>query len=144
MSGNSKSSSNKRGGNEKLSVPFKKSIFDKAGRIVDDYRITIEKNDRLGFVGSSLELPSVFADAKDPESCYQAVQEALKVAVATMLESGQKPPEPVSAKKRTVQVNVRLTAEEKILFTNAAVNSGFRGISDFIRNTALNHVLCHR
>lgn len=144
MSRSSKSSSKNKGKTEKLSAPFKKSVLNKAKTIVDDYRITIEKHDRLGFVGSSLELPTVFVDAKDPESCYEAVQKALEVAVATMIEAGQKPPEPISAKKRTVQVNVRLTAEEKLLFTNAAVNSGFRGISDFIRSTALNHVLCHR
>ena len=119
-------------------------MFNKAKTIVDDYRITLEKNDRLGFVGSSLELPTVFADAKTPQDCYKVTQEALAVAVATMIESGQKPPEPVSAHKRTFQVNVRLTAEEKVLLSNAACNSGFRGISAFVRNTALNHILCHR
>jgi len=46
--------------------------------------------------------------------------------------------------ERTEQVNVRLTAEEKLLFTNAAMNLGFKGISDFIRNTALNSVLSGR
>jgi uncharacterized protein (DUF1778 family) len=45
---------------------------------------------------------------------------------------------------RTEQVNVRLTAEEKLLFGNAAMNLGFKGISDFIRNTALNRVLSTR
>ena len=66
------------------------------------------------------------------------------VAVATMIESGQRPPQPASEGRRTEQVNVRLTAEEKLLFANAAMNLGFKGISDFIRNTALSTVLSRR
>ena len=127
-----------------LNKPFKESIVRKAGKIVADYRIILERNERLGFIGSSVELPTVFADAKTPEQCYKAVQDALMVAVATMIECGQRPPQPASAGRRTEQVNVRLTAEEKLLFANAAMNLGFKGISDFIRNTALNNVLSNR
>ncbi|MHC4325769.1 MAG: type II toxin-antitoxin system HicB family antitoxin [Planctomycetota bacterium] len=116
----------------------------KARKIVADYRIILERNERLGFIGSSVEIPTVFADARTPEKCYRATHDALKVAVATMIECGQRPPQPASAGRRTEQVNVRLTAEEKLLFTNAAMNLGFKGISDFIRNTALNNVLSSR
>ncbi|HUT46590.1 MAG TPA: type II toxin-antitoxin system HicB family antitoxin [Sedimentisphaerales bacterium] len=127
-----------------LSKPFKESIVRKARKIVADYRIILERNERLGFIGSSVELPTVFADAKTPEQCYKATQDALMVAVATMIECGQRPPPPASAGRRTEQVNVRLTAEEKLLFANAAMNLGFKGISDFIRSTALNNVLSSR
>jgi predicted RNase H-like HicB family nuclease len=123
---------------------FKASVLHKAKKMAADYRIVLEKNERLGFIGSSVELPTVFADAKTPEKCYKATQEALMVAVATMIECGQRPPQPASAGRRTEQVNVRLTAEEKLLFANAAMNLGFKGISDFIRNTALNNVLSSR
>jgi len=120
---------------------LKKSLLRKAEKIVSDYRIILEKNERLGFIGSSMEMPTVFADAKTPEQCYKATQEALMVAVATMIECGQRPPQPASAKKRNEQVNVRLTSEEKILLSNAASSLGFKGISDFLRNIALNRVL---
>ena len=120
---------------------LKASVLRKAKKIVADYRIILERNDRLGFIGSSIELPTVFADAKTPDRCYKATEEALMVAVATMIECGQRPPQPASAKKRTVQVNVRLTSEEKLLLANAATNLGFKGISDFIRNTALSRIL---
>ncbi len=123
---------------------FKASVLRKAKKMAADYRIVLEKNERLGFIGSSVELPTVFADAKTPDKCYKATQEALMVAVATMIECGQRPPQPASAGRRTEQVNVRLTAEEKLLFANAAMNLGFKGISDFIRNTALNNVLSSR
>ncbi len=144
MSRSSKNSSKTGAKSKALNKPFKESIVRKAGKIVADYRIILERNERLGFIGSSVELPTVFVDAKTPEKCYKAVQNALMVAVATMIECGQRPPQPASAKRRTEQVNVRLTAEEKLLFANAAMNLGFKGISDFIRNTALNNVLSSR
>jgi predicted RNase H-like HicB family nuclease len=144
MSKNSKNSSKSGAKSKALEKPFKESVVRKARKIAADYRIILERNDRLGFIGTAVELPTVFADAKTPEKCYKATEEALMVAVATMIECGQRPPQPASAKKRTEQVNVRLTAEEKLLFSNAAANLGFKGISDFIRNTALNTVLSSR
>ena len=141
MSRNSKNSSKGVAKSKRLDRPFKESVLLKAKRIVADYRIILERNKRLGFIGSSVELPTVFADAKTPDKCYKAAKEALLVAVATMIECGQRPPQPASAKKRTVQVNVRLTSEEKLLLANAATNLGFKGISDFIRNTALSRIL---
>jgi predicted RNase H-like HicB family nuclease len=141
MSRNSKSSSKSVAKYKSLDRPFKESVLRKAKGIIADYRIILERNERLGFIGSSVELPTVFADAKTPDKCYEAVKEALQVAVATMIECGQRPPQPASAKKRTVQVNVRLTSEEKLLLANAATNLGFKGISDFIRNTALSRIL---
>jgi predicted RNase H-like HicB family nuclease len=127
----------------KLNKPFNASMLCKAGKIAAEYRIILEKNERLGYIGGSVELPGVFADAKTPEKCYQAIEQALTIAVATMLENGQAPPLPSSDNKRTIQVNVRLTADEKLLISNAANSSGFKGISDFIRSTALNRVFSH-
>ncbi len=141
---NSKNSSKNEAKSNKLEKLFSESILREAKRISDGYRIVLERNDRLGFIGSSVEMPTVFADAKTPEQCYKAIQEALMVAVATMLECGQRPPQPASAGMRTEQVNVRLTAEEKLLFDNAAKNLGFKGVSDFLRNAALNRVLSTR
>jgi len=144
MSRSSKNSSKTGVKSKGLERPFKESAVRKATKIVADYRIILERNERLGFIGSSVELPTVFADAKTPEKCYRVTADALMVAIATMIECGQRPPQPASAGRRTEQVNVRLTAEEKLLFANAAMNLGFKGISDFIRNTALNSVLSSR
>jgi len=144
MSRSSKNSSRNEAKSKALDKPFKESIVRKAKKLVADYRIILERSNTLGFIGSAVELPTVFADAATPEQCYKATQEALMVAVATMIECGQRPPQPASAGRRTEQVNVRLTAEEKLLFANAATNLGFKGISDFIRNTALGTVLSSR
>jgi predicted RNase H-like HicB family nuclease len=141
MSINLKNSSKTEVRHEGLDQPFSHAILRKAKKLVANYRITLERNENLGFIGSAVELPTVFADAKTPEKCYKAAQEALTVAVATMLECGQTPPQPISARKRSEQVNVRLTAEEKVLLSNAASNLGFKGISDFLRNIALNRII---
>ncbi len=114
-------------------------IMRKARKLVSQYRVTIESHERLGFIGSSVEMPSVFVDAKTHAECYEAIQEALTVTVAMMLKNGQKPPQPASAAKRTTQVNVRLSLDEKQSIALAAKKYGFQGVADFIRNAALKH-----
>lgn len=46
--------------------------------------------------------------------------------------------------KRTTQVNVCLTHEEKSLIASAAAKSGFKGLADFIRTTVLDRALFNR
>ena len=71
--------------------------------------------------------------------CEKKAREALGVAVATMMEQGRTPPS--GGGKRLAQVNVRLTAEEKLLLEETAKREGFKGLSDFIRHLALEHTL---
>jgi uncharacterized protein (DUF1778 family) len=59
--------------------------------------------------------------------------------VATLLEMGQSPPPPASKNKRTEQVNLRLTVEEKQVLERAAHLHGYRGIGDYVRITSLEH-----
>jgi predicted RNase H-like HicB family nuclease len=124
--------------------PFRPSILKKAREIARAYKITIEKSEHLGYMGSSVEMPTVFADGDTPDKCYKATQEALSVAAAAMLEAGQKPPQPAAFMKRTTQVNVRLTHEEKSMIAAAAARSGFKGLADFIRTTILDRALFNR
>lgn len=144
MSRDSRNGSKRKSKPQGIGKSFERSVLLQAKKIVADYCIILERNKKLGFIGSSVELPTVLADAKTPDKCYRTTQEALMVAVAAMIGCGQRPPQPASAKKRTEQVNVRLTSEEKMLLTNAASSLGFKGISDFIRNSALNRILSHR
>jgi predicted RNase H-like HicB family nuclease len=134
----SKTTSKAKGKN--LNKPFEQAILNKAHKRAAEYHIILEENSKLGYIGSCVELPNVYVDAETPEKCYEAAKEALTVAVATMLECGQRPPVPANAKKRTLQVNVRLTPEEKSLLSNASSILGFSGLSDFIRNSALEKV----
>ena len=116
----------------------------KAHEIARQYKLTLEKSETLGYIGSSIEIPTVFADGATPDECYEATQQALSVAVAVMLEAGQTPPQPAAFMKRTTQVNVRLTQEEKSMIAAAAARSGFKGLADFIRSTILDRVLFSR
>lgn len=121
---------------KRVDRPFDASLFSRARRIVADYRIILEPDAGLGFVGSAIELPTVLADGRTPDKCVDAVREALAVAVATMLELGKRPP--VARGQRTQQVNVRLSTDEKLALETAASQMGFKGISEFVRAAALN------
>jgi uncharacterized protein (DUF1778 family) len=54
-----------------------------------------------------------------------------------MLEMGRTPPTPSYKRRRNSQINVRVSAEEKIILDEAAQQRGFQGISDFLRAVAL-------
>ncbi|MCH7925358.1 MAG: type II toxin-antitoxin system HicB family antitoxin [Planctomycetes bacterium] len=109
----------------------------RARKVVSAYRIILEKDAGLGYIGSSIELPAVFADGATAASCVDAIQQALTYAVATMIECGQRPPAAASSGKRDVQINIRLTAQEKLRLSDAARRLGFKGVSDFVRLAAL-------
>jgi predicted RNase H-like HicB family nuclease len=128
----SKRSSAKRSAPDR---PFDDRVFNEARRVVSSYRLILELDEGLGYVGSSVEVPTVMADGKTPDECVRATREALAVAVATMLEMGRRPPS--GRATRSVQVNLRLTAEEKLALEAAANRMGFKGISDFVRAAAM-------
>jgi hypothetical protein len=85
----------------------------------------------------------VFADGNTMEQCCKNTREALILAVATMIECSQNPPSPASEKKRNLQMNIRLTAEEKVKLTRASRSLGFTGVSDFVRYAALKESILH-
>jgi predicted RNase H-like HicB family nuclease len=120
-----------------LDRPFDPKNLSKARRLACQYRIILAPDEELGFIGYSLELPNVFADGPDPEACVTEVREALTGVIAFMLEEGRVPPEPASERRRTAQVNIRLTEEQKLLVEEMARRSGFRGIADYVRSIML-------
>lgn len=85
-------------------------------------------------------MPYVMSDGKTPDACVTATRQAMTVAAATLLERGEIPPTPASLKKRSEQINIRLTPEEKLLLEELARSKGFRGISDFVRSTSLSYI----
>lgn len=97
----------------------------------------IERDDDVGLIGFTAEMPLVMGDGRTLAECAKNVLEATTLAVATMLEKGQRPPSPAREGKREHQVNIRLTADEKMSLEAATTRGGFRSISDFIRAAAL-------
>jgi predicted RNase H-like HicB family nuclease len=118
--------------------PFDPAILSEARRIAAHYRMMIWSENKK-YYGRGVELPLVMSGGKTADECVQNTQEALEVAVAVMLEEGEKPPAPASDETRSVQLNIRLTASEKSLLEQAAQRNGFRGVSDYVRHTALAH-----
>lgn len=121
---------------KKLNRAFDKKIVDTAKKVVDKYEIILMQADGEWY-GKGLEIPTVFGDGKTPDECIKNTKDALVAAVAHLLERGEAIPVPASAGKRTEQVNIRLTAEEKAILGASARSQGFKGLADFIRARAI-------
>lgn len=106
-----------------------------------EYALTLEACPEAGFIGSSVELPTVFADGRTANECVRKVREALTATLVTMVERGKRPPAPSREGKREAQINIRCTPREKLLLTKAAKGSGFRSVSDYIRAKVLASVM---
>lgn len=116
--------------------PFPPSILAKARTLAAKYQFVLWTEDGEWY-GRGVELPHAMNDGKTPEACIANVRDTFVTLVAFLLEQGQTPPPPAWAKVRTEQVNIRLTAEERLALETAAKRIGSDGISDFVRNAAL-------
>lgn len=121
-----------------LNKPFAKEDLAAAKAIVAQYEIIVASADGQWY-GKGLEMPTVFADGKTPNECIKNTTEALVATVAHLLEKGEPVPAAASSGKRTEQVNVRLTSQEKAILVAAARAQGFRGLGDYIRSKAITH-----
>lgn len=116
--------------------PFDKAILKRARELAGQYKIVVDFENGHWY-GHGLEMPAVFGDGKTVKGAVSDTREALVSAVAYLLEQGRSPPPPAREGQRSVQVNIRLTAEEKALLETRAKAKGFRGLSDFIRAKVL-------
>ncbi|MGH7176835.1 MAG: type II toxin-antitoxin system HicB family antitoxin [Tepidisphaeraceae bacterium] len=141
MSARSKTSSgDRRNRRKRIDRPFAPKILARAAEIANAYRIVLENNPDGGYVGYSLELPHCYGDGRTADACVSNTRQAVISVVAYMLERGQVPPSPTRDDRRDQQVNIRLTAEEKLMLEEAARQHGFRGVSDFVRSRTLSNV----
>lgn len=137
MSGRLKKSSPTSRRGKALDRPFDADVLRQAQEIAGTYGFVVQPAAEVGYVGRVLEMPGVMADGPSPEECLLQLREAAVAAVATLLERGQAPPLSASQGRRTSQINIRVSEDEKILLEEAAKRKGFRGVSDFIRTTTL-------
>jgi predicted RNase H-like HicB family nuclease len=128
--------SRRSSGGKKIDRSFAPAILARAGRVAGQYQVIVSCEEGHWY-GRGLELPHVYGDGKTANRCIENVREALVFAVAYMLEEGQRVPTPAREGTRTMQVNVRLTAEEKALLETTARRKGFSGLSDFVRAAAM-------
>jgi predicted RNase H-like HicB family nuclease len=111
-------------------------ILQRATEIAARYSIIVRPEDGE-FFGDVLEMPHTWGDGKTPEACIADTMEAAVGVVAYMLEEGEVPPPAATDGIRTEQVNVRLSADERVRLYDLATRSGFTGISDYMRVAAL-------
>ncbi len=120
-----------------LDRPFDLAILKQAREIATQYTVILQPDPELGYFGRGLEMPYAMGDGKTPDECVGQTREAFIAAVATMLEKKETPPAPASEARRQEQVNVRVTAEEKLLLEQGARSKGYRSVSDFVRSASL-------
>lgn len=108
--------------------------------LASEYQIILKTHPRGGFVGCAVEMPLVLSHGKDEMTCLAATRHALAETIAHILESGERPPAPADEHKREVQLNIRLTADERIRIQEKARQAGFRSLSDYVRRAALRGV----
>jgi len=130
MSGKSKKSS------AKIERPFVRKVLSEARKLAEQYQVIVSREQGRWY-GRGLELPHVFGDGPTAADCIAETRKALTAATAYLLEQGQRPPTPARMGRRTQQVNVRLSAEEKAILETTARRKGFQGLSDFVRAAAL-------
>jgi len=119
-----------------LGRPFGKAVLAKARAVAARYKIIVDFEDGVWY-GYGLEMPTVFGDGCTVQAAVADTREALVTAVAYLMEKGRSPPAPAREGHRSVQVNVRLTPEEKAVLESKAKARGFRGLSDFIRTSVM-------
>jgi predicted RNase H-like HicB family nuclease len=119
-----------------LNRPFDPKILRQAAEIAEKYQMVIWKEDNY-YYGHGVELPRSFGGGKTVGACVAETRQAFVVTVATILEDGEAPPPAAVEEIRTEQINVRLTAREKLQLEAAAKQKGFRGVSDYVRSAAL-------
>ncbi|HEY8751125.1 MAG TPA: hypothetical protein VIM11_24290 [Tepidisphaeraceae bacterium] len=116
--------------------PFDPDVLRRARPIAARYQVIIgqEGDD---YIGRGLELPNAFEDGRTPDECVKKTREMFVTVVAAMIEAGEVPPPPASEGKRTEQVNVRLSAEEKLVLEASARRHGHAGLAEYIRSVAI-------
>ena len=129
----------KKSSKKAIDRPFDPPLLRKARQIAESYQIILNFEDG-DYYGRGLEMPHVMNDGKTPDECVEKTRDILTTAIAYMLEKGEVPPSPASENKRSEQVNIRVTPEEKLLLEEAARSKGFRGVSDFVRSTSLGSI----
>jgi predicted RNase H-like HicB family nuclease len=123
---------------EAIDRPFAADVLRQARDIASGYQVVVRFDQEEGeYYGRGLELPNVMGDGKTPGACVASTRAALIAMTAFMLERGQRVPPPAANGQRGEQVNVRLTADEKLRLEGAARRKGYKSLSDFVRAAAM-------
>jgi predicted RNase H-like HicB family nuclease len=115
---------------------FPPALLRRARAIALGYRLIIEPSEN-GFVGRTVEQPGVLGFGTTPEACAADTVRVQSFEVCILLERGQSPPAFAGVARRNLQLNLRLSTDEKLTMEQAARKHGYRSVSDFVREAAL-------
>src|ERR1700675_4834467 len=107
--------------------PFAPEILERARTIAQSYQVVMWEEDGE-YYGRGVELPLTMDDGKTPDECMKNTREAFVATVGYMLEIGEVPPAPAVEGKRDVQLNIRISAEEKLILDAASRRRGYASI----------------
>lgn len=116
------------------------ALLARARKVVEHYRLLIEPRPDGGFSGSAVELPLTLGRGETEIDCIRDTRAALVRTVVSYLQDGNDPPAPASDHRREVQMNIRLTADERLRIEERARVAGYRSVSDYMRRAALRGV----
>ena len=122
----------------KLNKEFDTKILIKAKKITEKYEIILTQDDGEWY-GNSIEMPNIFGDGKTPKECKKNTKEAITTVIAYLLEQKEIIPTPTNKEKRTEQINISLTYEEKNNLSAKASSHGYKNIADYIRAEVFTH-----
>src|SRR4051794_39647668 len=112
-------------GKKPINSPMDPKIARQAQQLAAKYQVVIRFDDECNeYYGRGLELPGAMGDGKTPDACVTSTRQAMSAVVGFMLERHEVPPTPAVEGLRKVQLNVRVTPEEKLLFEEAARRNG--------------------
>jgi predicted RNase H-like HicB family nuclease len=120
----------------RLDRPFATDVWRKALDVARSYQLIVSFEDGV-YLGRTVEMPYAVSDGRTIAECAARTLGATAASIATILESGRRPPTPSRDAVRTQQVNIRLSSDEKLQLEAAAKREGFRSLSDFVRSAAL-------
>ena len=116
--------------------PFAAGVLQKARHAAAQYGVIVWQEEER-YLGTAIELPNCLGIGDTPDHCVNETREIMVSALATDIERGIEPPSPAPARRRTEQINIRVSPLERKRLEIAAETGGFHGISDYVRNLAL-------
>jgi predicted RNase H-like HicB family nuclease len=116
--------------------PFDPAVRKRAREIAERYQVLLWFEDGEWY-GRGVELPGAMADGRTPDECVANLRDAFTLGVGHMLETRRTPPSPAVEGARVEQVNIRLSAAERMELEELARQGGHRGIADYLRAAAL-------
>lgn len=132
----STSNSRKKPRNSHVNKPLDAKHLEAGRKLAARYQAVIWFEDGE-YYGRGLELPWTFEDGRTPDECFAKLRDAMAETVAFMLDRGERPPSPANESRRTAQINIRITPQEKSLLEQVAHAHGYNGVSDYLRDRAL-------